>query len=115
MEIMTNVRTLTLKDAEDSTEDFWDEIGLSDYENDEHVKEQDWIIGDITFDGVAHIIIHGFPGDNASGIIYDPVGKKYYMIGEGMTEEDCLSAPQMWYLQVTNHVMEWESPLWYNR
>src|SRR4030042_3701432 len=115
MEILTNVRPLTLADPDRLGEDFWDDIGLTDYEDDEHVKQQDWIIGNITFDDVVYTIIHGFPGDNASGIIYNSNRKEYYMIGESMMEEDCQSVPQTWYLKETNDVSDFESPLWSNQ
>lgn len=106
---LTNVRPLTLSDPNNLGEDFWDDIGLTDYENDEHVNSDDWIIGDVIFGEVVYTIIHGFPGDNASGIIYNSERKEYYPIGESIAEKDCQSAPQLWYLEATNDVTEFGS------
>lgn len=114
-EVVVNARPLTLADLDGSKETFWNEIGFTDYKDDEQVRRSDWIIGEITFNEYKYTIIHGFPGDNASGIIYNSTNKEYYIIGEGMMEKDCASVQGSWYIEITNDVTEFYHSWWHNK
>ncbi|MFS8159960.1 MAG: hypothetical protein ACMG6E_07065 [Candidatus Roizmanbacteria bacterium] len=108
---MSEVRPFTLLDASKLSAELLDDMGFIDYTDDQYVKEQNWIIGKLTLANTIYTIIHGFPGDNASGAIFNE--QEFYIIGEGLRAADNHPV-QLWYLEVTDDATDWKSKLWYN-
>lgn len=81
---------------------------LEDYVDDEYLDAQDFVIL-ILMDGKdKYIMIHGFPGDNPLGVIYDQRDHIIVWVGEGMDESD--SDPfYVWYNLITNNGIEYPS------
>ena len=46
------------------------DLVLADHHTDEHLQNQDSVIGDVTIDGVDYKFIHAFPGDEPCGVVY---------------------------------------------
>lgn len=75
---LSNIRQLTEKDViaieeyEVKSDDFeaFDIVIASDCYSDEELVEKDFIIGEVTINGVTYNVIHGFPGDEPNGVIY---------------------------------------------
>jgi len=78
-----------------------------DYVEDDFLGEQEFIIVEMTYKGQTYTMIHGFPGDNPSGIIYNPASREIVArVGEGMTAETNL---EKWYFNVTHDCMDYSS------
>lgn len=106
---MKNARSLTVADLEKFdkiTKDLIDEDDCDD----ETLADSDYIIGDLCIGGVDYTIIHGFPGDNPSGFIFNK--DKTYSVGEEM-KEDLNEEPVLWYRKITGNVCSYEDKFWY--
>lgn len=116
--IVENNRPLTLVDVENLYEYGFDksltseDIGIVDYENDDHLKESDYIISDIKIGDSHYYLIHGFPGDNPQGAIFN--SHKTYLVGECMPEDvDESAEPIVWYNKITKGCCRYKETFWY--
>lgn len=108
-----NVRPLLLEDIPKLglSDEILENIGLVDYEDDNQLNRSDYIIGDMVFAGLFYTIVHGFPGDNAHGIIFRQYNSdEHHEIGEGI---DHITPIQQWYQTITNDATDYPHEWWY--
>ncbi len=104
MSKITEIYQLTLDVTSIFPENFIDNIcdDFSSYD-DEGLRDQDFTYGKISsVDGILNFI-HGFPGDNPSGVFYDDQFNIKARVGEGM---DPINDFEKWYYDLTKEVTE---------
>lgn len=74
------------------------------YENDEDLNKDDFLILKLKFEQKEYTMIHGFPGDNCAGVIFNE--NELYPIGEG--ESSTQSEPENWYYKITNDLEDFD-------
>lgn len=114
-EIVVSSQPLTFEiiDSLNLTEDMISDLCLENYEKDypEDLVEDDFVKLDLYVQGKKYICIHGFPGNNAAGIIYTENGGEYYNIRKLSKGE----TPRVveWYLKKTENGSSFEDAYWY--
>ena len=91
---------LTMSEIENIPKDIAAEIVLlENYIDQEYLCDQDFVFLELMCDGKRYMMIHGFPGDNAHGVIYhgDQVAA---WIGEGCSEDNPFGK---WYVDLTDY------------
>ncbi len=76
-------RFLILADVEKLSTEISDDLGIIEYEEDEELRNSDYIIATVKFKGKEYTFIHGFPGDNPIGGFLDQNWKIVAVVGEG--------------------------------
>ena len=77
-----------------------------------YLLEQNYIFGVILFNNKVYMTIHGFPGDNPNGVIYNNYNDSHKVGEMGMV--DPLTSIQKWYIEVTEEVEDgFDKPQWY--
>ena len=106
---MINSRALTLDDIKihfKEGDEYMDYFVEDD--TNQNLVDQGYIIGTIKIDSIVYTIIHGFPGDNPQGIIFnDSITCR---VGECI---DANGAIGEWYHKVTDGLSEFSDPFWY--
>ena len=74
-------------------------ILLEDYIDQKYLCDQNFVFLELMCDEKRYMMIHGFPGDNADGVIYHGV-EVVAWIGEGCNEDNPFGK---WYLDLTNY------------
>ncbi len=115
--MITNSRPLTLEIYHDFTR----QIGVEFFENnlyidaynedDEGLMDSDYIIADLEINGKTYIMIHGFPGDNPIGVIFNDTEK--HIVGEGLDEK--VNEVKNWYRTASNNSSDFQQRFWYTR
>jgi hypothetical protein len=87
---LINIRQMQVTDFEKIPEDYLErfDLGVQDYD---YLRSQDFVYGELKNKetGKVYVLIHGFPGDNSDGCIYDPQnGEIVGEIGEGCDEDE---------------------------
>lgn len=110
--IVTNVRPLTTADVDELIEllnnnfaptdpkhtDF--DLVTANDNSQEQLVNQDFILGEVTIEGVTYKFMHGFPGDEPCGVLYTPdlqiVSPVHWSMDKGC------DAITDWYLKSVN-------------
>ncbi len=94
-------RQLTLEDISSLSDEIADIMCLDEeYQDNEYFQEQDFIIGILRHNDIEYSIIHGYPGDNATGIVFS--GDTIIAhIGEGCDGDECDHFAS-WYASLNN-------------
>lgn len=111
--IVTNTRALTLAEVATLPAEILDFAGFNDNDDDDEVMTEflqtyDFIIADLDLGGKKYTMVHGFPGDNPAGIIFNEEG--HHLIGETAPQN---SIPQKWYAKVTGDICDFSAVWWY--
>ena len=111
--VIKYMRPLTLDDIPKLplTDKTLDKIGLIDYEEDEELMEDNYVIGDIEINGKKYTMIHGFPGENASGVIYNQ--DEMHFVGQYIDAVEIDTIPLLWYSYVTRNGSNYSHDWWY--
>ena len=89
-------------------------IGIVDYEDDEHLAESDWIIGDVIIGGKKYQIIHGFPGDTPIGMVFND--EVEFLVGAALGSNDVENDEiEDWYTTKTKEQTKYLEPFWYSK
>ncbi len=101
---IVEINQLTTAIAKNFPEDFIEQI-CDDFDNlsDENLVDADFTYGKISHGTDTLNFIHGFPGDNPAGVIYDDQFKVVGRVGEGMNVTNDL---EQWYMDTTKDVTE---------
>jgi hypothetical protein len=112
--VVNSSRPLTLELISKSGLDDKDlnQIGIIDYLNNNQLERDDFVFVKIIIDKKNYKMIHEFPGDVPSGIIWDKKGKHY--IGRSMDYRENDGSPQKWYCQITKDSTKYLDDFWYN-
>ena len=84
---------------------FTEPLCLEDYEDDESLVESDYVIFDLEINNVKYIMIHGFPGDGAVGVVFNDT--ETYIVGEVEGNE-----VYDWYDKTTENGSNFEDSYW---
>ena len=76
-------RALTMKDVERLGYEKTNDLSIIDYEDDEDLRDSDFIFVTLEFQEKEYIFIHGFPGDNPCGGFLDQNWNILITIGDG--------------------------------
>lgn len=100
---LRDVRYLTMADIRNMPQYIIEEANLDDgYECDEDLKDTSYTISTLIHNNIHYTMVHGFPGDNADGIIYNDENIVAY-IGESC---DDVNEFTHWYLSFGDQVCE---------
>ena len=108
--IINNVRFLKLEDTLNFSGQLIDELAIDTYDDNEHLQESSYIICDILFRDKLYVLVHGFPGDNPVGAIFNH--NETYIVGEGGQYND--NIPENWYDDITEHATNYNHWFWTN-
>ena len=92
-------RFLTLADVEKLNTETSDNLGIIEYEENEELRDSDYIIATVKFKGKKYTFIHGFPGDNPIGGFLDQNWNVVITVGEGGPYDE--SSLSKWYYKLT--------------
>ena len=92
-------RFLTLADVEILSTETSDDLGIIEYEENEELRNSDYIIATVKFEGKKYTFIHGFPGDNPIGGFLDQNWNVVTIVGEGGPYDE--SSLSKWYDKLT--------------
>ena len=84
------------------------------YQNSEELGDSDFIFGEIQVEETKYKFIHGFPGDNPSGLFYKSDNNDYeerILVGEGMNSSDHPAIK--WYNETTQNGCKFLESFWY--
>lgn len=78
--------------------------------------EDDYIFCILKFREKEYYMIHGFPGDNSVGMIFNFDRREFYMVGElcPQSKPDNIHSLQKWYKQKTYGGSYYEDGYWYS-
>lgn len=94
--ILENLRHLTKADKDRVPQEYIDDVDLDwRKETDESLKGKDYVIGELIYNGETYTLVHGFPGDNAVGVICDKNRYVVGILGEGCEDYNEFTH---WYL-----------------
>jgi len=98
---LKNLRFLERKDLKRIPKSYVDETDM-ETEDDKSLRDQDYLIGDLVAkndqgEELTYTIVHGFPGDNADGIIFGQSKNILAYIGEGCRDVNPFTH---WYLSL---------------
>lgn len=94
---VSNIRHLTVDDLPNIPRAYYDIADFSEADNDS-LKDEDYVLATLTCpNGSQYTILHGFPGDNADGIIYDNTLYILANIGESCDDVNDLTH---WYISL---------------
>ncbi len=99
---LISIRNLTQEDLKnipknDSFDDSFDSQNTN-----QDLIDSNYIFATFKHKNRTYIVIHGYPGDNADGYIYDIITKKIVAdIGEGCSNDNEFTD---WYLEIGNNI-----------
>lgn len=99
------------------TKDQISDLGLNFYiQEGYNPAEEDYVFCLLKFRGKEYYMIHGFPGDNSVGLIFNFDRREFYMIGElcPRLKPDNIHPLQKWYKQKTYGGSFYEDSYWYS-
>ncbi len=101
---MIDVKRLCDKEVE------W--FNVIDYESDEHLIDQDYVILNVEYQEKKYIFIHGFPGDNAEGAFLDQDWNVIIIVGDGGPGDDN-NVLSDWYYKITKEAADFSSNIFF--
>lgn len=93
------------------------DLGLKFYiQEGDNPAEDDYIFCILKFREKEYYMIHGFPGDNSVGMIFNFDRREFYMVGElcPQSKQDNIHPLQKWYKQKTYGGSYYEDGYWYS-
>ena len=103
-----NMRAFTVKDFRSLPNNIYKEMKFeekSDIDINNDLIEENYIIGELTFNDEKYTIIHGFPDGNPTGIIFNNIHT--YLIGD-ITTDKSYGILQLWYMNITNNIKDFD-------
>ena len=110
--MISNNRPLTLEIynslSNEQRSKFTELLSLECYEDDEYLVESDYVIFDLEINTVKYTMIHGFPGDNPAGVIFNE-NESYDIRNQGDNKNEVYD----WYNKTTENGSNFEDSSWY--
>jgi len=103
-------RSFNTEDKKLLTQAQLNDLCICEEDDDDDFKLANWVIGELKFGEETYTMIHGFPGDNVLGLIFNK--QQSYIVGRP-TEKTDTSLPEQWYAEITENCCTYERPFWY--